>query len=282
MSTNEMRDLLQSLPPAMDDPIDRFDMVRRRARRRARGMAVAASAVVAAGAIVGTAVITSTSPSTQSGSDFVATEPPPSPTDTVLYDDAGPLPGEMTVIDLSDPVEVTLTGAHVVDLGPRPDGATAANVSVVCMSAGRIVYPDGASMVCEAPASSSQVADPRSSNYAVVDLEPDQTSLRFQADDGVQWKLVATYVRTKTSDWGINAKGETFGVQRDGRSPDLIAVYTTEGKQGYAYTKDLRGPVPTSPAEAAAQQQAIDGPSHSVPVYESDGETVVGDFRIAD
>jgi hypothetical protein len=94
----------------------------------------------------------------------------------------------------------------------------------------------------------------------------------------VSWKVVAGYVRTESSAWGVNAKGETFGVQRDGKSPDLLAVYTTDGRQGYAYVTDLDEPLPpTSPADALAQQEADDG--RSVPVYESDGDTLIGEFR---
>jgi hypothetical protein len=210
----------------------------------------------------------------------MATEPP-SPTETVRYEDVGPLPGETTAIDLSEPLTVTGIGTSTVELGPRPDGATAANVSVVCLTAGRIVYPDGASAVCDEPASESEVADPRSANYGLIDLAPGQTSLRFRAKADVGWKVVANYVRTETSEWGVNAKGETFGVQRHGKAPDLIAVYTTDGKQGYAYVKDLdeRWPVPTSPADALAQQEANEGELPSVPVYESDGETVIGEYR---
>ena len=113
-----------------------------------------------------------------------------------------------------------------------------------------------------------------------MDPTPEQTSLRLEAKEDVGWKAVANYVRTETSEWGVNAKGETFGVQRNGKSPDLIAVYTTDGKQGYAYVKDLDGrwPVPTSPADALAQQEANEGKSRSVPVYESDGETVIGEY----
>jgi hypothetical protein len=191
------------------------------------------------------------------------------------------LPGATTAIDLSEPVTVTSTGTSTVDLGSRPDGATAANVSVVCLTAGRIVYPDGASAVCDEPASRSEIPDPRSANYGLIDLDPGQTSLTFRAKADVGWKVVANYVRTETSEWGVNAKGETFGVQRHGKSPDLIAVYTTDGKQGYAYVKDLDGrwPVPTSPADAVAQQEASEGELPSVPVYESDGETVIGEYR---
>ncbi len=281
MNTDELSDLLRTLPPPMDDPPDRFDIVQRRARRRADTIHAGVTGGVAAAAIAVTAVLLiSPPPSTHSDGREIATEPP-SPTQTVRYDPAvGPLPGATTAIDLSEPIAVTGTGTGTVDLGSRPDGATAANVSVVCLTAGRIAYPDGASIVCDAPASESEIADPRSANFGLIDLDPGQTSLRFRAKADVGWKVVANYVRTETSEWGVNAKGETFGVQRDGRSPDLIAVVTTDGKQGYAYVKDLDGPMPTTPADARAQQEANEGQSRSVPVYESDGETIIGEYTV--
>lgn len=280
MNTDELTDLLRTLPPPMEGPPDRFEIVQRRARRRARSITVGVGGVVAATVLGWTAaMLMSTSPMTKSDSHDIATEPP-SPTASVSYEDVGPLPGATRAIELSEPVVVTATGTSTVDLGSRPDWATGAKVSVVCLTAGRIVYPDGASLVCDDPASESEIADPRSASYGVIDLAPGQTSLRFRAREDVAWKVVATYVRTETSEWGINAKGETFGVQRNGKSPDLIAVYTTDGKQGYAYVKDLDGrwPVPTSPADARAQQEANEGRSRSVPVYESDGETLIGEF----
>lgn len=283
MNTDELSDLLRTLPPPMDGPSDRFEIIERRARRRARTINAGIGGAVAATVVaVATAMFISTSPTTQSDSHDIATEPP-SPTESVRrYEQAEPLPGATTAVVLSEPVEVTATGTRTVDLGSRPVGATAANVSVVCLTAGRIVYPNGASSVCDDPASESEIADPRSANYMLIDLAPGQTSLRFEAKEDVGWKVVANYVRTETSEWGINAKGETFGVQRHGKSPDLIAVITTDGKQGYAYVKDLDGrwSVPTSPADALAQQEANEGRSFSVPVYESDGETIIGEYTI--
>jgi hypothetical protein len=282
MSTDDLSDLLRSLPPPMDGPPDRFEIVRKRALRRARTIRAGVGGGVAAAAVAVTAVLLVNPPqSTQSDRD-VATEPP-SPTATVRHDPvAGPLPGATTATELSEPVAVTATGTSTVELGSRPDGATAADVSVVCLTAGRVVYPDGASIVCDGPAGEGEIADPRSANHALIDLEPGQTSLRFRAGPDVGWKVVATYVRTETSAWGVNAKGETFGVQRHGRSPDLIAVVTTDGERGYAYVTDLDGrwPLPSSPADALAQQDAEDGRSRSVPVYESDGETLIGEYAV--
>ena len=283
MNTDELSDLLHTLPPPMDGPPDRFEMVQRRAQRRARTIHAGIGGGVAAAVIAVTAALLVSDPSsTQSDSHDIATEPP-APTETLRQDPTlGQLPGATTAIDLTDPVAVTGTGTSTVELGSRPDNATAATVSVVCLTAGRIVYPDGASIVCDAPASEGEIADPRSANYGLIDLDPGQTSLTFRAKPDVGWKVVANYVRTETSAWGVNAKGETFGVQRGGKSPDLIAVVTTDGEQGYAYVKDLDGrwTVPTSPADALAQQEADEGQSRSVPVYESDGETIIGEYTV--
>jgi len=265
----------------MQGPADRFDAVAQRANRRARATTAAIAGVATAAVVAGaTAALSGTSPITQPDSGHIATEPP-TPSETLRYEPSGPpLPGETTVTDLNDPVAVTATGTSTVALGPRPRGATAANVSVVCLTSGRIVYPNGASAVCDEPASESEIADPRSANYGLIDLDPGQTTLTCQAKPDVKRKVVATYVRTETSEGGVNAKGETFGIQRNGKSPDLLAVVTDDGQRGYAYVKDLDGrwPVPTSPGDALAQQEANEGEKRSVPVYESDGETLIGEY----
>ena len=278
MNTDELSGILRTLPPVMHGPADRFEAVEQRARRRARTVNVAVAGVVTAAVVAGaTTVLVAASPTTQPDLRNIATEPA-SPTESVRYDDSEPLPGATTAVELGEPLEVTATGTSTVSLGPRPAGATAAKVSVACLTAGRIEYPDGSSIECDRPAPEDEIADPAMSNYALVDLDPGQTTLRFQAPERVGWKVVATYVRTETSAWGVNAKGETFGVQRHGKSPDLIAIVTTDGKQGYAYVKDLDWPAPTSPADALAQQKANEGRSRSVPVYESDGETIIGEY----
>ena len=83
------------------------------------------------------------------------------------------------------------------------------------------------------------------------------------------------------TEWGVNAKGETFGVETVNGSPDLLAVIATNGKTGYAYVAGMNsawGPQPTSPEHALQMQEERAGQTVSVPVYESDGETVIGEF----
>lgn len=80
-----------------------------------------------------------------------------------------------------------------------------------------------------------------------------------------------------------NASGLTYGSLADATTPDngpdLVAVCATNGRRGFAKRADIEPSRPKSPQEAATWQatQAQLGPK-SVPVFESDGETVIGDF----
>lgn len=74
-----------------------------------------------------------------------------------------------------------------------------------------------------------------------------------------------------------NAAGLTYGAAGQGASPaddpDLVLIVATNGKTGYAYTRDLNGPTPTSPSEALDLTN-----NRTVPVYLSDGTTKIGEF----
>lgn len=88
-----------------------------------------------------------------------------------------------------------------------------------------------------------------------------------------------------------NANGLTFGSAADspapGMEPDLILVIATNGVEGYVRTAELEeangsaaAETFTSPEEALAWQEANSGDRY-VPVYDQDGERVIGEFLIA-
>lgn len=91
-----------------------------------------------------------------------------------------------------------------------------------------------------------------------------------------------TAMAAPAGDWPRNAAGQTYGVQGNSSvAPDLIRVQATNGETGYVYSKQLAaldGPAPTSPKEALDWQKAHVGETVSIPVYLSDGKTVVGQF----
>jgi hypothetical protein len=81
--------------------------------------------------------------------------------------------------------------------------------------------------------------------------------------------------------WPVNENGQTYGIQGDSPiPPDLIQAMTTDGKTGYVLAKDLEQPMPDSPEQALEWQKANAGKTRSIPVYEQDGRTIIGEFII--
>lgn len=192
-------------------------------------------------------------------------------------------PGMTRVTFLSEPVSAQHTGTASVELGPRPGGATGVSTLLDCTDAGEFTWPDGAAMVCHSANPDATAPTHLAEGGYVIDLAPGQDSIDIEASDGASWWITTAYVSTEVTPWAVNAKGETYGVDNENGTPDLIATEATNGKAGYTYDKDLRkatGPAPTSPDDALARQEANKGNSVSIPVYESDGETVIGDVLV--
>lgn len=172
------------------------------------------------------------------------------------------------------------TGTAIVELGPRPDAATAVEIGFWCLSAGKVTFPNGSWAACDG--ADPQRADglpPMTDQY---DLAPGQHSIRITADTDASWRITTRYISTRVTGWAVNAKGETYGVMNDQGEPDLQAVVADNGRTGYAYTRDLNnagGPAPTNPAEAEERTRAL-AAGVRVPVYESDGETMIGQFTV--
>lgn len=81
----------------------------------------------------------------------------------------------------------------------------------------------------------------------------------------------------------VNENGQTYGSAADARNyeeePDLISAYGSDGKTtGYVKKEDLQGPQPQNPEEA--MQLMKDAKPRDIPLYDVDGITVIGNFRI--
>lgn len=271
----ELSERLHRLPPQLPEPSDRLARVRARVRRRR--LATVSAAAVAVVVVAAAPVALYGLPGQSRSVSPPATDPTSPPVDPTSSPTV--LPGGTRTTELGDPMTFTETGTTTVQLTAPPDGATALTSALVCLSPGRLVWPDGASMSCGANDVVEPDADPRDAGYNVLDLVPGDTTFTVKASPEMRWKLSATYVHTEQTPWGVNAQGQTYGVENDDGSPDLVAVHATNGRQGYAYTAELDGPQPTSPADALAQNDAYpDG--RDVPVYESDGLTRIGTFHI--
>ena len=186
-----------------------------------------------------------------------------------------PLPGGDVVTQQAETVTETHTGTATVELGTPPEDATHIDLELWCLTPGSFWFPDGAEVICF----ESEMGTPGNWSGYTLPLENGQHSVTITADSGAQWTLAATYVDRETTDWAVNENGDTYGVINENGEPDLIAVSATNGRDGYAYAADLNGPMPSSPEEATTWNETHGG-TRAVPVYESDGETVIGEFVI--
>jgi hypothetical protein len=190
-----------------------------------------------------------------------------------------PLPGGQAVTQLSAPITQTQTGTGTVELGAVPSGATNVSVKLTCLSAGTFVFPDGAFVTC----STSDAGTPSSFTTYNLALAPGEHAITISTAAGNRWQLTATYVNQITTAWIVNANGQSYGVANSHGVPDLIAAIATNGRQGYIKKSELDAAScsnVTSPAEALKCQQAHSGSTTDIPVYNSDGMTIIGQFVI--
>ncbi|WP_152682978.1 hypothetical protein [Paenibacillus sp. VT-400] len=87
-----------------------------------------------------------------------------------------------------------------------------------------------------------------------------------------------------TSLYPKNKNGQTYGSAVYATSPetepDLILAFGVDGKEGYLLKKDMEGELPKTPEEAIAMQNSRSPEGRDIPLYDKDGETVIGVFRV--
>ena len=187
--------------------------------------------------------------------------------------DAWFLPGADDVVAKANLVTVTEVGDAQVDLGSAPAGATHVDITLTCLDPGTFYFPDGASVVC----GTGDTGSPSGYSIPFGRAQNPFAFTVYPAD--ARWTATLQYMSREPTPFGVNAIGDTYGMERsDGSIPDLVAVIATNGREGYSYWKDLEGPTPSSPAEALRWQKDHKGEVVRIPVYLSDGETVIGEF----
>lgn len=190
---------------------------------------------------------------------------------------SGLLGGADEVTTYGTAVTQTSTGTAEIDLGPRPAGATHVTIEFECLSAGTFAFADGPSGTC----------GPSDAGWSLIStilaLTPDETGTTVTTSADARWTATVQYASVETTPWGVNSAGQTYGMQNKNGTPDLIGIVASNGLRGYAYATDLNNPwapdpEPTSPEHAIALQEAHAGKQARIPVYESDGTTVIGEF----
>jgi hypothetical protein len=184
-------------------------------------------------------------------------------------------PGSTKVTSLGGLHSATSTGTGALELGPEPAGASRVILTVQCLSS------EGSISVMSVPQNKGDVGDfatfyctggGRIDSHGKVDPwhmndaalpKKDGTSITITADPGTKWTVTGQYASSSTSPWGKNGRGETYGQCNVNGCPDLIGAQATNGKIGFVFVK-----------------QTTTGADRYIPVYESDGTTVIGQFSI--
>jgi len=186
------------------------------------------------------------------------------------------IPGTTTVAPTGNVVTVVRTGPAAIDLGPTTDGANTVILDVTCVSStGKITVPLTPGVVQDASGKASPggveavewdcTKTSRTVHINDGYLAPGSNSITITASPGTEWKAAARYGSATTSDWGVNANGQSYGTpNKKNGEPDLEAARATNGNIGYISVKEMR---------------TLIGDGY-INVYESDGTTVIGKFPI--
>jgi len=93
--------------------------------------------------------------------------------------------------------------------------------------------------------------------------------------------VIPTFEYILENGYPVNDKGETYGSDMGNMmiidEPDLILAQGENGIIGYAKKVELEGPKPKTPEEAVKLNNTS---PREVPLYDVDGETIIGKFFI--
>lgn len=170
------------------------------------------------------------------------------------------LPGSTATAALGPSTTATHTGPARIEMGGAPAGAGAVIVDLTCLNtAGMVQVPTRSG---ESGTSCRDLG-----TVHVVDgllPAPGTTTFSVDATPGTKWRATVQYASAVTSEWSVNANGQTYGVENASGHPDLVPARADNGRTGWARWDQW----------SAAEKTA------TVDVYESDGTTVIGHAEV--
>jgi hypothetical protein len=195
------------------------------------------------------------------------------------------LPESIPVTPVSSFVAGTYSGTQTVQLGPVPDDANGVVVSLHCLTPGYVGLPGGVGVTCTADDLLRSDVQPAFIYDLIPLADASDGALIVTAPLASNWTILAAYSTSSSSAWASNANGESYGVVGATGPPDLIAVRNADGATGYIRRTDLEravGIVVVSSAPGStgdgADTFADAASSSSIPLYDSDGTTKIGEF----
>jgi hypothetical protein len=207
----------------------------------------------------------------------------------------GTSPGAPVISMLAEPTSQFVSQDEAVSLADRPADATHLRITVVPMSTGMLNFgtdPGGNNASAEWSGT-----DNLAEAIVWYDNPLDATTDTFYLtpDGGFTGTVTLQYVVHVPTHLGVNAAGQTFGVEGgpDG-TPDLILVTgrAPDGSEvtGYARNADLFATSPDHPGRPENPEQALQWQAErdlkypngwDIPVFEQDGTTQIGVFHVS-
>ena len=195
------------------------------------------------------------------------------------------LPGGTQVTPVSSFVTGTYAGTETVHLGPAPDDANGIVVSLHCLTPGYLGLPGGTVVSCAADDLAGSDAQPDFVYDVIALSDASDGALIVTAPPESNWTVLAAYSTSSSSEWARNGNGESYGAISEIGPPDLVAVRNADGATGYIRRTDLERAVgsvvansPTGPTDEITGAPADAASGSSLPLYDSDGTTRIGEF----
>lgn len=246
---------------------------------------VLAGAGASAGAFAATGLLTA--PAAQP-----AGQPTPAVPDAVIAPD-DVIPGTPLTTLIGEAISLPFAAAMEVPFAP-PAGATHARVTITALEPGRVEWGtdrggnNGLSMW-----DAADLVDGPATTWFDFPLDATVDTLFIDpiAAEGI---VTVQYVTMVPTLYKVNENGETYGAGDPySGDVDLVAVLgrAADGSpvDGYARAADLLAFSPDHPGEPANPEQALEWQNElaekypdgwTVPLYESDGTTVIGKFQV--
>ncbi|GAA0963891.1 hypothetical protein [Frigoribacterium faeni] len=168
-------------------------------------------------------------------------------------------PGATVTSALGTTTTATHTGPALVDIGAAPATAGAVIIDVTCLNrVGVVQVPtdDGTST----SGIDCSVSDSGTMHVTDGQLPDGGTQFSVNASPGTTWRATLQYASSVTSEWGVNAQGQTYGIENRQGHPDLVPYTADNGRKGWVLWEKTFG---------ADRVGTVD-------VYETDGVTVIG------
>lgn len=195
------------------------------------------------------------------------------------------LPESAQVTPVSSFVTGTYAGTETVQLGPAPDDAIGIVVSLHCLTPGYLGLPGGAGVTCTADDLLRRDVQPGFVYDLIPLTDASDGALIVTAPAESNWTVLAAYATSSSSEWASNRNGESYGVVSATGPPELIAVRNADGATGYIRRTDLERAVGIVVVNSApgstgdiTDVSADLARSSSIPLYDSDGTTQIGEF----